>query len=55
MIVPRLPAATAALVLLTGAALPAGNAPRPEPRIEVVNVADGVYAVLRSEHPERRF
>ena len=46
MIVPRLAVASAALALLTGAALPGQTAPPPEPRIEVVKVADGVYARL---------
>lgn len=54
MIEPRLLAVSAALGLFCAAALPGETAPRNEPRIEVVNVAEGVYAVLRSEHPDEQ-
>ena len=54
MLDPRSLAVSAALVLLCAAALPAQAAPRNDPQVEVVNVADGVYAVLRAEHPDEQ-
>jgi hypothetical protein len=51
---PRSLAVPAALVLLSAAALPAEPAPRIDPQVEVVPVADGVYAFLRAEHPDEQ-
>src|SRR6476646_3251867 len=46
--------ALSALAFLAGAFLPAASGAPADPQVEVVRVADGVYAVLRSQHPEEQ-
>lgn len=46
--------ALSALAVLASAFLPAAPGAPADPQVEVVRVADGVYAVLRSQHPEEQ-
>ena len=48
------PTVLSVLVFFAAVVLAAEPAPQSDPQIEVVNVADGVYAVLRAEHPDEQ-
>jgi glyoxylase-like metal-dependent hydrolase (beta-lactamase superfamily II) len=50
---PRPGAAFSALAFFAGAVLRAQPG-RTDPQVEVINVAEGVYAVLRAEHPDEQ-